>query len=103
MPSNRGSDILIVKTRVWMYTAQSDSTHLRGHITQNNNNFALHTGYVSTLLKRRRWLPHIKSHDYAQRSQAERQAVNFVVQGWCNQTVFVVIVRGQRGLAISKC
>lgn len=41
----------------------------------------LHTGYVSTILNRRRWLPHIKSYDFTQRSQAERQAVNFIVQG----------------------
>ncbi|KAL9982361.1 hypothetical protein ACROYT_G004393 [Oculina patagonica] len=38
-------------------------------------------GYVSTILNRRRWLPHIKSYDFTQRSQAERQAVNFIVQG----------------------
>ncbi|XP_066024772.1 DNA polymerase nu-like isoform X3 [Pocillopora verrucosa] len=38
-------------------------------------------GYVSTILNRRRWLPHIKSFDFTQRSQAERQAVNFIVQG----------------------
>ncbi|RMX47437.1 hypothetical protein pdam_00002160 [Pocillopora damicornis] len=38
-------------------------------------------GYVSTILNRRRWLPHIKSSDFTQRSQAERQAVNFIVQG----------------------
>lgn len=43
----------------------------------------LHTGYVSTVLNRRRWLPHIKSYDFTQRSQAERQAVNFIVQGLC--------------------
>ena len=43
----------------------------------------LHTGYVSTILNRRRWLPHIKSYDFTQRSQAERQAVNFIVQGLC--------------------
>ncbi|KAJ7378864.1 hypothetical protein OS493_020466 [Desmophyllum pertusum] len=38
-------------------------------------------GYVSSILNRRRWLPHIKSYDFTQRSQAERQAVNFIVQG----------------------
>ncbi|XP_022797003.1 DNA polymerase nu-like [Stylophora pistillata] len=38
-------------------------------------------GYASTILSRRRWLPHIKSFDFIQRSQAERQAVNFIVQG----------------------
>ncbi|CAH3015499.1 unnamed protein product, partial [Porites evermanni] len=38
-------------------------------------------GYVTTIFNRRRWLPHINSVDFAQRSQAERQAVNFIVQG----------------------
>ncbi|XP_048584438.1 DNA polymerase nu isoform X2 [Nematostella vectensis] len=38
-------------------------------------------GFVSTIFKRKRWIPHIKSRDFQIRSQAERQAVNFVVQG----------------------
>ena len=38
-------------------------------------------GYISTILKRRRWFQHIKAMEFGLRSQAERQAVNFVVQG----------------------
>ncbi|XP_036002236.1 DNA polymerase nu [Fundulus heteroclitus] len=38
-------------------------------------------GYVLSLMGRRRNLPHINSPDWAIRMQAERQAVNFVVQG----------------------
>ncbi|XP_030635176.1 DNA polymerase nu [Chanos chanos] len=38
-------------------------------------------GYVVSIMGRRRALPHIRSSDWNLRSQAERQAVNFVVQG----------------------
>ncbi|KAJ8390323.1 hypothetical protein AAFF_G00108920 [Aldrovandia affinis] len=38
-------------------------------------------GYVVSIMGRRRSLPHIRSADWAVRNQAERQAVNFVVQG----------------------
>ncbi|XP_061106699.1 DNA polymerase nu [Conger conger] len=38
-------------------------------------------GYVVSIMGRRRPLPHIHSADWALRNQAERQAVNFVVQG----------------------
>ena len=39
------------------------------------------TGYVTTQLKRRRNLSHVKAENYQTRMYAERQAVNFVVQG----------------------
>ncbi|XP_012879382.1 PREDICTED: DNA polymerase nu isoform X1 [Dipodomys ordii] len=39
------------------------------------------TGYVTSLMGRRRPLPRISAHDPQLRAQAERQAVNFVVQG----------------------
>uniref|UniRef100_UPI00398E575C DNA polymerase nu n=1 Tax=Pristiophorus japonicus TaxID=55135 RepID=UPI00398E575C len=38
-------------------------------------------GYVVSIMGRKRPLPHIHSQDYNSRNQAERQAVNFVVQG----------------------
>ncbi|XP_076829841.1 DNA polymerase nu isoform X2 [Brachyhypopomus gauderio] len=38
-------------------------------------------GYVKSIMGRRRSLPHIHSTDWGTRNQAERQAVNFVVQG----------------------
>lgn len=38
-------------------------------------------GYVESLMGRRRPLPRIRAHDPQLRAQAERQAVNFVVQG----------------------
>ncbi|KAF6132181.1 DNA polymerase nu [Phyllostomus discolor] len=39
------------------------------------------TGYVTSLMGRRRPLPGIRARDWQLRAQAERQAVNFVVQG----------------------
>ncbi|XP_069833406.1 DNA polymerase nu isoform X1 [Dendropsophus ebraccatus] len=38
-------------------------------------------GFVISLMGRRRPLPHINSRNYTLRAQAERQAVNFVIQG----------------------
>ena len=40
-----------------------------------------HTGYVTTLMNRRRYFPSISSDNFMGRSHAERQAVNFVIQG----------------------
>ncbi|XP_066240877.1 DNA polymerase nu isoform X3 [Saccopteryx leptura] len=39
------------------------------------------TGYVASITGRRRLLPRIRAQDQGLRAQAERQAVNFVVQG----------------------
>ncbi|KAK8405100.1 hypothetical protein O3P69_001589 [Scylla paramamosain] len=38
-------------------------------------------GFLTTLFRRRRFFPNITSHDTAVQSQAERQAVNFIIQG----------------------
>ncbi|XP_019408450.1 PREDICTED: DNA polymerase nu [Crocodylus porosus] len=40
-----------------------------------------HKGYVVSIMGRKRPLPNISTQDYRLRTQAERQAVNFVVQG----------------------
>lgn len=42
---------------------------------------AKHNGYVSTLMKRRRYLPEITSRNFNQRSFAERTAMNTPIQG----------------------
>ncbi|XP_022255968.1 DNA polymerase nu-like isoform X3 [Limulus polyphemus] len=39
------------------------------------------TGYVCSLLKRRRVLPHLNSMNHVLQMQAERQAINFLIQG----------------------
>lgn len=41
----------------------------------------IHLGYVLSVMGRRRNLPNINFVDWAARMQAERQAVNFVIQG----------------------
>ncbi|XP_073467017.1 DNA polymerase nu [Aquarana catesbeiana] len=41
----------------------------------------LSKGFVISLMGRKRPLPHINSKNYSLRAQAERQAVNFVIQG----------------------
>jgi len=38
-------------------------------------------GYVTTLMNRKRFFPNINTANYMSRSHAERQAVNFVIQG----------------------
>lgn len=38
-------------------------------------------GYVTTIMERRRYLPHIQSGNKGERSHAERQAVNTTIQG----------------------
>src|SRR5699024_6739354 len=42
---------------------------------------AKHNGYVSTIMKRRRYLPEITSRNYNLRSFAERTAMNTPIQG----------------------
>ena len=46
-----------------------------------NLSISIYIGYVTTIFGRRRLLPGINSADPHLRSQSERQAVNFVIQG----------------------
>jgi len=43
--------------------------------------FARNNGYVTTIVGRRRYLDDINSSDTGKRSQAERQAINTIIQG----------------------
>ncbi|XP_013362279.1 PREDICTED: DNA polymerase nu isoform X2 [Chinchilla lanigera] len=52
-----------------------------------------HTGYVASVLGRRRPLPRIHAQDPQLRAQAERQAVNFVVQGSAADLCKMAMVR----------
>ncbi|XP_048220466.1 DNA polymerase nu [Perognathus longimembris pacificus] len=52
-----------------------------------------HTGYVTSLMGRRRPLPRICAQDPQLRAQAERQAVNFVVQGSAADLCKMAMVR----------
>jgi hypothetical protein len=48
---------------------------------------AKETGYVTTWLGRRRYLPDINSSDSNKRSAAERQAINSIIQGTCSDII----------------
>ena len=54
---------------------------------------ARNTGYVSTILKRRRYLPDIKSKVPAFRSSAERQAFNTRIQGSAADIIKLAMIR----------
>ncbi|XP_023555891.1 DNA polymerase nu isoform X2 [Octodon degus] len=52
-----------------------------------------HTGYVASIMGRRRPLPRIHARDPQLRAQAERQAVNFMVQGSAADLCKMAMVR----------
>lgn len=49
-------------------------------------------GFLTTIFRRRRFFPNITSHDTIVQSQAERQAVNFIIQGTCVSCEWITIV-----------
>ena len=53
---------------------------------------ARNTGYVSTLLGRRRYLPDLKSKNFSVRSNAERQAINMPIQGTAADMIKVAMI-----------
>jgi DNA polymerase-1 len=53
----------------------------------------VHRGFVETLGKRRRRLPDLTSSDYVVRGRAERQAINFIVQGTAAEICKQAMVR----------
>ncbi|KAI6647024.1 DNA polymerase nu-like [Oopsacas minuta] len=50
-------------------------------------------GYVTTLLRRKRFLPHVTAGNIQTRMYAERQAVNFVVQGLAADLCKVAMIK----------
>ena len=54
------------------------------------------TGFAETILHRRRNLPDIKSGNFQKRSQAERMAINTVIQGSAADLIKVAMVNIQR-------
>ncbi|XP_053885657.1 DNA polymerase nu [Malaclemys terrapin pileata] len=58
-------------------------------------------GYVVSIMGRRRHLPNINARDYRLRTQAERQAVNFVVQGSAADLCKMAMVEIFTSVAIS--
>lgn len=58
-----------------------------------------HAGYVTSIMGRRRPLPRIHARDQQLRAQAERQAVNFVVQG----TLEALSLPAATRMSVSTC
>lgn len=52
--------------------------------------------YVSTLLKRRRYLPDLRSNEIWKRARAERQAFNTVIQGSAADLIKVAMIRAHK-------
>ncbi len=50
-------------------------------------------GYVSTMLGRRRYLPDLRSGNFAVRSNAERQAINMPIQGTAADMIKIAMIR----------
>lgn len=63
---------------------------------------ARHTGFVTTLMGRRRYLPELKSTNFNIRSGAERIALNTPIQGTAADIIKVAMVRVHRVLAEQK-
>jgi DNA polymerase-1 len=64
---------------------------------------ATHYGYVETMGKRRRRLVDIRSDDFSLRSRAERQAINFIVQGSAAEICKKAMVRVHSKLPHDTC
>ena len=54
---------------------------------------ARETGYVSTLMGRRRWLPELKSSNHNMRSFGERVALNMPIQGTAADVIKLAMIR----------
>ena len=59
---------------------------------------AKETGYVTTILNRRRYIPELKSQKYAERSFGERVAMNTPVQGSAADVIKVAMVKVHQAL-----
>ena len=57
---------------------------------------ARRTGFAETILHRRRKIPNLNSKNYNKRSQAERLAVNTVIQGSAADLIKVAMINIQR-------
>jgi DNA polymerase I len=63
---------------------------------------AMRQGYVETILKRRRPIPHINARDQQTRSLGERLAINSVVQGSAADLIKVAMIDVQRAIDAAK-
>ena len=60
---------------------------------EETKQLARRNGYVLTIAGRRRYLDNIRSDDNAKRSQAERQAINTVIQGSAADLMKTAMIR----------
>ena len=60
---------------------------------ERNLEFGREHGYVQTLLGRRRYMPDLRSRNYAMRSAAEREATNAPMQGSAADLMKLAMVR----------
>jgi len=70
---------------------QSVNRYRRTVITESRNQTPI--PYATTILKRRRYLPDLRSSEIWKRSRAERQAFNTVIQGSAADLIKVAMVR----------
>jgi len=68
---------------------------------ERNLEFGREHGYVETILGRRRYMPDLRSHNYALRSAAEREATNAPMQGSAADLMKLAMVRIAGGLRSS--
>uniref|UniRef100_A0A674PDL6 DNA-directed DNA polymerase n=1 Tax=Takifugu rubripes TaxID=31033 RepID=A0A674PDL6_TAKRU len=80
--SHPQSDVFTMLASQWKGLSHTEVTSEdREHAKRIVYSVVYGAGYVLSLMGRRRTLPNINVSDWAVRMQAERQAVNFVVQG----------------------
>ena len=60
------------------------------------------TGYVETLIGRRRYIPEISSNSFQVRSAGERMAINMPVQGTAADIIKIAMVRIQERMDANK-
>jgi DNA polymerase-1 len=72
--------------------------HVREWI-ERNLEFGREHGYVETLLGRRRYMPDLRSRNYALRSAAEREATNAPMQGSASDLMKLAMVKVDAALA----
>jgi DNA polymerase-1 len=72
--------------------------HVKDWIASNLD-FGREHGYVVTLLGRRRYMPDLRTRNYALRSAAEREATNAPMQGSAADLMKLAMVRIERAFA----
>ena len=60
------------------------------------------TGYVETILGRRRYFPDVNSSNFRVRSQAERAAINMPIQGTAADIIKVAMIQIQNKIEETK-